>query len=235
MILGEPYTVNLGRPAEAAVALQEAVAMTTEAANKDPHDSASRIRLGESTLNLAELLRERDPRRALAVYDLGIRRLGETPDSLIAHRMRAKLLTQSSYALRQLQRPAESRRRLDAAMALLQETKDYPAGQRIRLDSPVHLLLSALADEKAARGDFQHALRMYQDLLCGVLAWPAEPETNLPDAAGLSRLYTAITRLNRAIGRNGTASALEKRRREIWKHWDARLPNNPFIRRQLNG
>jgi serine/threonine protein kinase len=234
MILGEPYTVNLGRPSEAAAALQEAVEMTTKAADKDPHDSASRIRLGEATLNLAELLRERNPRRALAIYDLGIGRLSETPASLIAHRMRAKLLTRSSYALRQLQRPAEARRRLDAAVALLQETKDYPTGQRIRLDSPAHLLLSALADEETARGDFQHALHTYEDLLCGVLAWPAAPETDLSDATGLSRLYTAIASLNRAIGRNETASALERRRLEIWKHWDASLPNNSFIRRQLN-
>ena len=234
MILGEPYTVNLGRPAEAAAALQEAVEMTTKAADKDPHDSASRIRLGEASLNLAELLRERDPRQALAVYDVGIQRLLETPTSLIARRMRAKLLTQSSYALRQLQRPVEARRRLAAAVVLLQETKDLPPGKRIRLDSPGYLLLSALAEEEAARGNFQRALDTYQELLSGVLAWPSEPETDLPDAAGLSRLYRAIASLNRAIGRNETASALELRSLQLWKHWDARLPNNSFIRRQLN-
>jgi hypothetical protein len=119
-------------------------------------------------------------------------------------------------------------------MAQLQETKDYPAGGRIRLDSPAHVLLSALADEEAERGNPRRALDIYEELLRGVLAWPSEPETNLPDAAGLSRLYTVVAALDRRIGRSEAASAFETRRLEIWQHWDARLPNNAFIRSQLN-
>ncbi|HEY7388973.1 MAG TPA: hypothetical protein VH640_10730, partial [Bryobacteraceae bacterium] len=233
-ILGEPDTVNLGRPVEAAAAFQQAVDLTEEAAAKNPNDTATRIRLGEAALNLADLVRERDPRRALALSDLGIRRLEETPASQAGRRIRAELLAGSSYTLRRLHRPAESRRRLDAATALLQETKDYPAGERIRLDSPAHVLLSALADEEAESGNPRHALDTYEQLLRGVSAWPPEPDTNLPDAAGLSRLYTVVAGLDRRIGRSEAASALETRRLDIWKHWDVRLPDNAFIRSQLN-
>jgi serine/threonine protein kinase len=233
-ILGEPNTVNLGRTAEAAAAFQEAVDMTEEAAAKDSHDVASRLRLGEAALNLAELVRQTDPRRAVALYDLGAGRLEETPANLAARRIRAKLLAKSSYALRQLQRPADATQRIDAAVALLRGTKDYPAGNRIRLDSPAHVLLLALADDEAERGSPRRALQMYQELLQGVLAWPAELEADLPDAAGVSRLYATIAALNRRIGQTEAASGFDRRRLDLWKRWDARLPGNQFIRRQLN-
>ena len=46
LILGEADAVNLDRPAEAIELLGKALDMTEEAARKDPHDSASRGRLG---------------------------------------------------------------------------------------------------------------------------------------------------------------------------------------------
>jgi serine/threonine-protein kinase len=234
MILGEPDTVNLGRPDEAAVAFQEAVDITEAAAAKDSHDVASRLRLGEAALYLADLVRQKNPRRAIALYDLGAGRLEETPASLAGRRIRAKLLAKSSYALHQLHRPADAQQRIDSAAAILRETKDYPAGSRIRLESPAHVLLAAMADDEAERDNPQRALAIYQELLQGVLAWPAEPETDLPEAAAMSRIYATVAVLNRRIGQMVAASISDRRRIDLWKHWNARLPGNPFIGRQLN-
>src|SRR5206468_2915396 len=100
LILGEPGAVNLGRPVEAIEILQKALDITEEAASKDPNDSASRLREGTTAWDLGDLLRDRDPRRSLAVYDLGIRRTSETPNSLKARRDRGGLLAKSSYPLR---------------------------------------------------------------------------------------------------------------------------------------
>jgi serine/threonine protein kinase len=233
LILGEPENVNLGRPAEAAIAFQKAVDMTEAAAARDSQDTASRTRLGEAALNLADLLRERDPRRAMALYDLGIRRLEEAPASVAARRIRAELLARSSYTLRRLHSSSEAKRRIDVAAVILREAKAYPA-ERIRLESAAHVLLAALADQEAAGGHLSRALEIYQELLQKVLAWPAEPETNLPDAVGLSLLYARVAELDRQTGRSETASTLEKQRLEIWQHWDSKLPNNSFIRGQLN-
>jgi tetratricopeptide (TPR) repeat protein len=232
MILGEPDNVNLGRPAESAIAFQKAVDMTEAAAARDSHDTASRTRLGEAVLNLADLLRERDPRRATALYDLAIRRLEEVPVSLAARRIRAELLARSSYALRRLHSSSEAKRRIDAAADILREAKIYPA-ERIRLESAAHVFLAALADQEAADGHLSRALEIYDELLHKALAWPAEPETNLPDAVALSLLYARVAELDRQIGRSDAASTLETQRLGIWQHWNAKLPNNSFVHSQL--
>ncbi len=58
--------------------------------------------------------------------------------------------------------------------------------------------------------------------------------SNLADAVDVSRVYAALAALHRRARRNDLASALEARRLELWRHWDARLPHNNFVRRQLN-
>src|SRR5262249_20379031 len=131
-ILGEDDAVNLDRPAEAIEVLQKALDMIEEATHEDASDSASRARVAESARELGDILRDRDPQRALTVYDLGIQRLGEMGNSLKARRDRAQLLANSSYALRHLHRVSEAKARIDTAFAILSDIKDYPA-ERIPL------------------------------------------------------------------------------------------------------
>src|ERR1700687_5846264 len=104
---------------------QQALDMTQEAIRQDSHDSAIRARVGTISRELGKILRGRDPRRALAVYDVGIQRLGETPKNLRASSDRAALLAQSSYPLRRLYRLSEAKARIGAAFAILKEIKDY--------------------------------------------------------------------------------------------------------------
>ncbi len=119
-ILGEADSVNLNRTREAIDVLGKALALTEEAARKDAHDSASRGRVGTSARELGAILRDRDPGRALTVFDLGLRRLGEAGSSLSARREQATLLAMSSYPLRRLGRLPEAKGRIDAAFAILQ-------------------------------------------------------------------------------------------------------------------
>jgi hypothetical protein len=35
------------------------------------------------------------------------------------------------------------------------------------------------------------------------------------------------------VGRISEAATLENNRLELWRHWDGKLPNNPFVQRQL--
>lgn len=146
-LLGERDAVNLGRPAEAIEVLQKAQDMLEEVVRKDPNDSASRGRQGTVSRELGNILRDRDPKRALAVYELGIKRLGETRNSLASRRERAELLATSSYPLRRLHRDSEAGARIAAAMAILKETKDYPA-ERIVLGTPLYSVVRAQADPK---------------------------------------------------------------------------------------
>jgi len=231
-ILGEKDAVNLDRTAEAMEVLRKALDMLEEAARKDARDSATRSRIGTIALDLGDILRDRDPLQALAVYDLAIKRLGEVPGSLRVRRDRAELLARSSYALRRLRRVSEASARIDAALVILENTNDYPA-QRIAPYSSVYVTICAYADHVAETGDLRHALKIYEDLLGAVLASGLKADTRLLDAVSLSRLYTVVADLSRRTGQVDRASLLKTRRLNLWRHWDAKLPNNTFVRRQL--
>ena len=75
---------------------------------------------------------------------------------------------------------------------------------------------------------------IYEELLGKVMSSDPAPETSLTDAIQLSRVYACMGELNRRIGRDDRASALEARRLDLWRRWDARLPNNAFVHRQLD-
>jgi len=231
-ILGEEDAVNADRPAEAIDVFQQALDMTEEAIRKDSRDSAIRARVGTISRELGKILRDRDPRRALTVYDEGIRRLGETPNNLRANRDRAALLAQSSYPLRRLHRPSEAKARIDAAFAILKETKDYPAKQ-IRPASPVYTADCALADHEAETGDLRHALQLYQQLLAGVMATKPDPLGDLRDTPRISSIYGTLAVLFRRTGDPASAEAMHARQVELWRSWQHKLPQNAFVRRQL--
>ncbi len=165
LLLGEAGGVNLERPDEAIAALQAAFDMTLAAAADDPDDSTSRGRAGTSGRQLGNVLREGDPGRALAVYDIALERLREIPgENLGARRSEAMTLAESSYALRRLGRAAEARQRIDTAFAILAGTKDYPAST-VALDSAASIVLRADADEQGADGHLGQAIAGYGRLL----------------------------------------------------------------------
>jgi tetratricopeptide (TPR) repeat protein len=232
LILGEEGAVNLDRPAEAIAAFQKALDMTEEAAAKDLSDAASRARVGTTARELGDVLRDRDPRRSLAVFDLGIRRLEETRNRLESRRDRAVLLARSSYPLRRLHRASEAKTRIDTALAVLKDTKDYPAA-RISPGSHVYTALTALADFEAELGDSHRALAIYQQLLDKVLATNPDVFNDLRDAPKLSRIYAALATLYRRTSDLAAARVMTARRVELWRSWQQKLPQNPFIRRQL--
>jgi hypothetical protein len=121
---------------------------------------------------------------------------------------------------------------MNDAVALLRDTKDYPA-QRISLGSPLYNVVSALGDQEAATGDIHRALEIYEGLLREVLASNPKSETNLQDAARWSHGQIALAGLYRRAGKTGLASTLEASQLALWRRWDVRLPNNSFVRRQL--
>src|SRR6185295_1259235 len=115
------------RPADAIPLLREAFEMHEAGAQRDPNDFTSRTRVGTTGRELGDILRWSAPEEAVAVYDVALARLGEIRNSNVTTRRdRAVILAHSSYALRRLSRPADARRRVDEALSILAETKDYP-------------------------------------------------------------------------------------------------------------
>ena len=83
-ILGGADSMSLGRPAEAVPLLQEAFAVCDDAAEHDPAESNSRLRLATAGLELAPLLRDLIRAAALEVYDHILRHAGEVKNNTIA-------------------------------------------------------------------------------------------------------------------------------------------------------
>jgi len=232
VILGQDGGVNLDQPGEAIAVLQRAFDLTEEWARKDPNDASCRILVASAGRELGAVLRHRNPQRALAVYDVGLFRLGEIKNNVKARRDEARMLAGSSYALRRLNRIREAKDRIDSAFRLLRETKDYPA-DRINPDNEAAAALRALGDHLGETGQPQRAADVYQELLDKIVASKPDPRNDLRDATDLSRIYEALAGLHRRNGHPDRAEAMSALRFELWRNWDRKLPHNRFVHRQL--
>ena len=231
-ILGEVGRVSLGRFEEAIPLLERGVKIAEDLASQDPNDSNSRGPLATGEIRLAAILRDSDPQRALAAYAHALRRLAEDKSNSRARRDEVRALAGSTYPLRQLGREAEARQALDAAFERLRQLKLYPASQ-ITPGSEADDALCALGDLEAAGGNLPRAVEIYSQLIDRVLAAKPKSETNLADAADLSRLYATLATLQRRADKVDVATALNASRVQLWEHWSAKLPKNPFVVRQL--
>ncbi len=231
-ILGEDDVVSMGRYQDAIVPLTRAFEIAEAGVREDAGDADSRGQVGTTGLVLADVLRRLDSGRALSVYDRVMKSLGEIPNNPRARLQEVRALAGSSYPLLRLGRFAEARQRVDSAFDRLRQLNLYPV-EKISPGSVAERVLGARADFEAAQGRPAHAIKIYEELLEKVMLSEPAPETSLTDAVQLSRLYAAIAALNRRIGHQERASALAARRLDLWRRWDARLPNNAFVRRQI--
>lgn len=232
LILGEYGEINLDRPAEAIEVLQKAFDLIEDWARTDPNDASGRMLFVPGGGALGNVLRDRDPARALAVYDRSLLRIAEIKNNVKARRGEAEILAYSSYALRRLNRNGEAGRRIERAFQFLRDTKDYPA-DRIVLGSEADIALRALADHRVDTGQPQRAAEVYQDLLDRILASKPDPEHDLRHTVHLSRLYERLGAAHRKSGQPQQAGAMSELRTELWRSWQDKLPQNTFVTRQL--
>lgn len=232
VILGDDAGISLNRPAEAIEPLRRALETAEEVARTNPNDYASRSRVGSAARDLGNILRHRDPEAALKVYDLGIRRLTEVAKSVVAARDRAGLLANSSYPLRALDRGGAARQRIEDAVAILKGIKQDPFDRAI-VEPAGFIVLRALADDEADRGDSRRAVEAYELLLAKMMAAKPDPLNDLADGYELATAYQGLAQLYRRTGDSLKAQRTELLRLEIWQHWDKKSPNNVYVRHQL--
>jgi serine/threonine protein kinase len=232
MILGradaEP---SLGRSGEALAAFQKAIDIAEELTKKDSIDFLSRYAEANYALEAGNVLRHRDSRRALAVYDQAIARIREAKTNSSTQREEAELLSASSYPVRWMGSIAKAQQRIDRAFQLLGDTHAYPA-DKIEPMSDAYHALQAQADHYSETGQAQKAIDMYRQLLEKLVAWGSKPDDDLRDATCISRTWTALADLLRLVGRPDEAARLEAQRAELWDHWKAKLPNSQSLLRQ---
>ena len=222
----------MGRTQEAADSFERAFAIARDLAAQDPHEAESRLAIASDGMLLANTLRHTDAARAIAVYDLVRAASAELKNNPRARRNEAAALAASTYPMRDLGRSVEAGQRLDEAFRILAELKRYPASS-IELWSEPDQALRALAEQQALTGHLSQAIDTYRQLLDKIMASKPESETNLEDAVDLSNIYRAMARLHEKAHQIEAATALQERRAELWRHWNRKLPNNPFVRRQL--
>jgi tetratricopeptide (TPR) repeat protein len=227
-ILGEDGGVNLSRPLEAAVPLQEAYEALEPFARQDATNYEARTVVAMAGHDWADVLRHTNPKQALEVYEHSLARIREIPNDVSARRTEALLLAGSSYALRSIHREKDARERIDVAFGLLKETKEYPS-ETIAAGREADTVMRALADHYAETGRPAQALNVYQELM----ASNPDPQNDLLNAAYVSRLHGSLALLLRRTGRIDEAIPLETARLALWQRWDAKLPNNVFVQRQL--
>jgi hypothetical protein len=232
-ILGQVDTVSMGRPEAAVPLLEQTFHSADNMAHQDPDDQSVRGHVAMAGITLADIVRQTDASRALDIYDHVFRHMSEIKDNVSFRRYEVNALAGSSYALRRLGRPAEARRRLDAAFDRLRQVKFYPA-EKVRPGSEADETLSALAEYESGNGNIAGAIGIYTKLLGEIIAWGPEPEANLMDSVDVSRLYGALAALHRQAGQTDLAYSFESRRTTLWRKWDAKLPHNSFVRRQLD-
>ena len=212
-ILWSADSVSLNRRDDALEPARTAFELIDGLAARDPNDATTRGRSATAAQQLGDVLQGSDPRASLAAYDAGIAREREIAKSPRARAGEARLLALSVEPLLASGRRAEAGSRIGAAFALLRNSGDYPAHQ-IRLGSE-------LEDVYLARATYDGSGRSYGELLDGVLASKPHTDTDLMLAARFSRIL--------AHGRRSSA----QQRIELWRGWQARMPRNPFIEREL--
>ena len=232
MILGradaEP---SLGRSDEALAAFQKAADIAEELAKKDSIDYLSRHAEAAYALEAGNVLRHRNARKALVVYDQAIMRIREAKTNSSTQHVEAELLAASSYPVRWMGRAADAQQRIDRAFQLLGQAHLYPS-DKVEPMSDAYHALQAQADHYSETGLMLKAIDMYQKLLEKLGAWGAKPDDDLRDATCISRTRTALADLLRRAGRTDEAGRLEAQRTELWNGWKSKLPNAQALLRQ---
>jgi hypothetical protein len=173
-----------------------------------------------------------DASRSLDVYDHVLRHLAEIKSNSRFRRDEVRALAGSVDPVLRLGRASEARRRLDAAFSRLSELKVYPA-EKVELGSEADDAVRALADYEAGNGNLSRAIEIDRRLLDQIMAAGPKPESNLRDAADLSRLFASLVTFSRRAGNADSANSLDARRGALWRLWARKLPGNPFVLRQL--
>jgi len=91
----------------------------------------------------------------------------------------------------------------------------------------------ALADYYAETGEPNQAIEAYRDLRDRIMRSNPDLHNDLLNVAQISRLDGALAVLLRRVGRTDEAGSLYQNRLDLWRLWDRKLPNNPFVQRQI--
>ncbi len=231
IVNGEVDSLSLGRMEPAIEELEQSLAIGRRRIAEDPKDQDAKLDFAQTALKLGRILDLSDPARALSVYDEAYRTMSAAPAGA-ANRENylVRLGAESTFSLRTLGRSLEAKRRMTTLAAFLpKNSKTESYGPTGSLES----YYRAEAEMYVVAGDVAAAIKIYRGMLSAFAADKIAPREDLADALGLSLKQARLAQLLRKSGQDEEAGRLDAQRRELWTHWDQRLPNNTFVRRQV--
>jgi len=231
IINGEVESLSLGRTEAAIAALTRCLDIGRERVAADAKDQDAKVDFAQGALKLGRILEWSDPSRALAVYDEGFR-LMETapPGAVYRENYLIKIGAESTFALRRLGREKEVRKRLAGLLAFVPEDPRKPHfGPTGSMES----YFRADAEADVAAGNRKRAIETYLWMLKKFDEDNYSPREDLANGLGLSLKQKRLAELLHKDGRHEEARRYETERRELWSHWNQKLPNNSFVARQI--
>jgi hypothetical protein len=199
----------------------------------DPKDHNARVDFAQSEIRLANVLGQTHPASAVPLFDEVWEVMRAEPEgSFLRAEYMIRAAAESTYALREIGRIAEAQRRLAQVRAMFFRNEP-PESMLITGYNAGEALLRAEADMDAAAGNPQKAVAMYLLVLRKFEARGYRPRESLTDALALSRRQARLTQLSRQAGDASSTGLYATERVALWQGWSGRLPNNPFVLRQL--
>jgi len=230
---GDSDSLGLNRPAVAILALERSVAVSRKLMAADRNDHNARVDFVQADIRLADLLRPSNPARALRVFDEAWDVMRAEPEgSFLRAEYLIRTAAEASYALRDLGKSAEARRRLAQVQATF-HIDQTPGNMQVTPHGAEEEWVRAEADLDAAAGNPRKAITVYVLILGKFDALGYRPHHSLTDALALSVRQARLAELYRQAGDDGMASRYAADRRALWRGWNASLPNNPVVLHQL--
>jgi tetratricopeptide (TPR) repeat protein len=230
-ILGDPGGISLGRWAEALRLYDRALGLARQLASGDRVDAGIRPQMAALAGRAGHLRLQTDPANALALFDEAFKICSDIPAASASHLDKLQHLAGSIQALIKLGREQEASTRLDRLFTLLREAKKYPGAI-----SPRNYLetgMRARAAVLAAQGRKRDAITVYEEIAGATEKGEQKPSSDLHWALSISEIYEQLAGHYEDVNEPDAATRCREKRRRLWELWDQKLPNNPFVRRQL--
>jgi hypothetical protein len=139
---------------------------------------------------MGNILRHTDPARALAAYDLGLKRLGEIRSNNLKFRRDTAPLADSSLPSGRCTatpRPGAHREGFE----ILTQTKDYPP-QTLTIEAEAYTVMRAQADSLVADGRAAEGRALYEQIRDKLMHSPAPPGGDPRSAAKLQAFLSSF-------------------------------------------
>jgi tetratricopeptide (TPR) repeat protein len=233
IVSGEPDSLSLGNPEAAIVHLERSLDILRRLMKADPNDNNARIDFAMSGVKLARVLVPSDPQRALTLFDEVFDRMQRAPPNSARRKdYLTRSAAESTYALRRLGRTAEAHYRLKRIRREILDEEDLSQashGPTGAIDS----LMRAEAEWIAGSGQAKQAADLYRAIIEHNTRSGADPHHDLSDGLQLSLRLSRLQQLLSAAGDTAGSEKARNQRRELWLHWQQKLPDNPFVKSQL--